>query len=66
MLAEIVEGVVGVDTHRDVNQLEIAHPTGAVIANGVFSNDRSGHARALAWVLEHARPQAGVLDRRNP
>jgi phage terminase Nu1 subunit (DNA packaging protein) len=58
MLAEIVDGVIGVDTHRDthrdINQLEIAHPTGAVVANEVFSNDRSGHARTLAWVLEHA------------
>jgi transposase len=54
MLAEIVDGVIGADTHRDMNQLEIAHPTGAVIATGEFSNDSAGHARALAWALAHA------------
>jgi transposase len=54
MLAEIVDGVIGVDTHRDTNQVEIAYPSSAVIATGSFGNDSAGHAAALAWMFEHA------------
>ena len=32
MLAELVDAVVGVDTHRDTHQVEIALPNGALIA----------------------------------
>ena len=32
MLAELIDAVVGIDTHRDTHQVEIAHPTGAPIA----------------------------------
>jgi hypothetical protein len=39
MLAEVVDGVIGVDTHRDFNQVEIARPSGAVIATCTFTND---------------------------
>ena len=53
MLAEVVDGVIGADTHRDTNQVEIAYPSGAVIATRSFSNDSVGHAEALAWVFEH-------------
>jgi transposase len=54
MLPEVVDAVIGADTHRDTNQLEIARPSGAVIATRSFSNDSAGHAEALAWVFEHA------------
>jgi hypothetical protein len=36
MLADTVDAVIGVDTHRDVHQAEIAHPSGAVIAACTF------------------------------
>jgi transposase len=29
MLAELVDAVVGVDTHRDTHEVEIAYPSGA-------------------------------------
>ncbi|HEY3894951.1 MAG TPA: transposase [Pseudonocardiaceae bacterium] len=45
---------MGADTHRDTNQVEIAYPSGAVIATGSFDNDSAGHAAALAWMFEHA------------
>ena len=32
MLAEVVDAVVGVDTHRDTHQVEIAGSNGAPIA----------------------------------
>ena len=54
VLAELVGAVVGVDTHRDTHQAEIAHPTGAPIATITISNDGSGYARLLAWIVEHA------------
>jgi transposase len=54
MLAEMVDGVIGVDTHRDFHQVEIARPSGAVIAIGMFTNDSAGHAEVLAWIFEHA------------
>jgi transposase len=54
MLPELVDCVVGVDTHRDVNQVEIAYPSGAVIAAGSFTNDTAGYANTLAWIFEHA------------
>ena len=54
MLAEMLDGVIGVDTHRDFNQVEIARPSGAVIATRTFTNDSAGHAEALAWIVKHA------------
>jgi transposase len=54
MLPETVDAVIGADTHRDTNQLEIAYPSGAVIATNSFANDSTGHAAALAWIVAHA------------
>jgi len=42
MLAEFIDGVIGVDTHRDTHHAEIAHPTGAAIATCSISNDTAG------------------------
>ena len=53
MLAELLDAVVGVDTHRDTHEVEIAHPSGAVIATCQVSNDTSGYAEVLAWILDH-------------
>src|SRR5436305_744881 len=54
MLAELVDAVVGVDTHRDTHQVEIALPSGAPIAVTTISNDTSGYAELLAWIVDHA------------
>ena len=62
MLPEVVDGVIGADTHRDTNQLEIAYSSGAVIATCSFSNDSAGHAEALAWIFEHAPGPRLVLS----
>src|SRR4029078_630425 len=53
MLAELVDAVVGVDTHRDTHQVEIALPSGAPIACTTISNDTSGYAYLLAWIVDH-------------
>lgn len=62
MLAEMVDAVIGVDTHRDFNQVEIAHPSGAVIATGGFRNDSAGHAETLTWIFAHAPGSRLVLS----
>jgi transposase len=54
MLAELLDAVVGVDTHRDTHQVEIALPNGALIAVTTISNDSSGYAELLAWIVDHA------------
>jgi hypothetical protein len=53
MLAELIDAVVGVDTHRDTHQVEIAYPTGAPIATTAISNDSTGYAELLAWIFDH-------------
>ena len=54
MLADLIDAVVGVDTHRDTHHVEIALPTGTPIATCSITNDASGYAQLLAWILEHA------------
>jgi hypothetical protein len=54
MLAEIIDAVVGVDTHRDTHHVEMAAPTGTPIATCSVSNDTSGYAQLLAWIHDHA------------
>src|SRR3954454_24437237 len=53
MLAELVDAVVGIDTHRDTHQVEIALPNGAPIALTTISNDSTGYAELLAWIVGH-------------
>ncbi|MDF3051870.1 MAG: transposase family protein [Pseudonocardia sp.] len=54
LLADLVDAVVGVDTHRDSHEVEIALPTGTPIATCSISNDSSGYAELLAWIGDHA------------
>jgi transposase len=53
-LAERLDAVVGVDTHRDTHQVEIALPSGTPIATLTISNDSRGFAQLLAWIVDHA------------
>jgi transposase len=54
MLAELIDAVVGVDTHRDTHEVEIALPTGTPSGTRKISNDNAGFAELLAWILDHA------------
>jgi transposase len=54
MLAELIDAVIGVDTHRDIHHAEIACPTGAPIATRLISNDSAGYTQLLDWIVEHA------------
>jgi hypothetical protein len=44
MLAEVVDAVVGGDTHRDTHALELTAPSGATIATLMIGNDERGFA----------------------
>ena len=48
MLAETVDAVIGIDTHRDTHEVEIADPAGRPIAVLQIGNDSAGFARLLA------------------
>jgi hypothetical protein len=54
MLAELLDAVVGVDTHRDTHEVEIALPTGAPLATRSSSNDSGGYAELIDWIVQHA------------
>ncbi|MEX5721004.1 IS110 family transposase [Geodermatophilus maliterrae] len=54
MLAEEVDAVIGVDTHRDTHTAALLRPTGANIAATVISTDPAGFEQLLNFVLAHA------------
>ena len=54
MVADVVDAVVGVDTHRDTHQAEIASPAGVPIATIQIRNASAGFAALLAWIASHS------------
>jgi transposase len=54
MVADVVDAVVGGDTHKDTHTLEMLSPVGAVIAGLVITNDEGGYAAAVGWITDHA------------
>ena len=55
MLADQLDYVIGVDTHRDQHVLAIvAAPTGAIIARASVATDRRGYEAALRCAVRHA------------
>ncbi len=54
MVTEVVDAVIGGDTHKDTHTLEMVSPVGATIACVVIDNDVAGFETALAWIGEHA------------
>jgi transposase len=54
MLAEVIDAVIGIDTHRDSHEVEIADPAGKPIAAMQVSNDSAGFAQLLAAIAELA------------
>ena len=67
MLAELVDAVVGVDTHRDTHEVEIALPNGAPIAT-CHDQQRHHRLRPAAGLDPRPRPRAaaGRVDRGHP
>jgi transposase len=54
MLAEAVDAVIGIDTHRDSHEVEIADAGGKPIAAMQIGNDNAGFAQLLAAIAEVA------------
>jgi transposase len=55
MLADEVDYVIGVDTHRDQHTLAVvAAPTGAVLAQTTVRTDAAGYREALRFAAAHA------------
>jgi len=52
MLTEVVDAVVGIDTHRDSHEVEIADATGTPIATMRISNDSAGFGQLLTAIAE--------------
>jgi transposase len=53
-VADVVDAVIGGDTHSQFHQLEIAGPTAAVIATIQVPNTAAGNATAISWIGQHA------------
>jgi hypothetical protein len=52
MVAEMVDAVIGIDTHRDNHEVEIADPRGTPIATLRIGNDTAGFTQLLAPIAE--------------
>jgi hypothetical protein len=59
MLAEVIDAVIGIDTHRDSHEVEIADPAGKLITAMRIGNDSGGFAQLLAAIAELAPGAAG-------
>ncbi len=53
-VAEVVDAVVGGDTHADTHTLQIALPSSVELSTATFANSPSGFAAAITWIVEHA------------
>ena len=54
MRAEVVDAVIGTDTHRDSHEVEIADPAGKPVATLWIGNDSAGFAQLLAAIAKMA------------
>jgi transposase len=54
MLAEQVDHVIGVDTHRDSNTAAILNTAGALQAQTTLATDAFGYRRLFAFARKHA------------
>jgi transposase len=54
MVAEVVDAVVGIDTHRDVHEAELAAPNGALLSRLQVPNSSAGFAQLLSWINKSA------------
>jgi len=63
MLAELVDVVIGVDTHRDTHTAAVVMaPTGAAIATATVSADPVGYTALVALADRHGRRRAWSIE----
>ena len=53
MLADTVDGVIGVDTHRDTLAAAVLSPVGGILAQTATSADATGYQALLDFALQH-------------
>jgi transposase len=53
-VAEVVDVVMGGDTHRDTHTLELTSPVGACLASLEIENTPDGYARVITWLAQYA------------
>jgi transposase len=56
-VAEVVDAVIGGDTHVDTTSLCLCSPAGAVLGELTFDNDVQGFEEAVSWVLSSVPSQ---------
>jgi transposase len=71
ILADTIDGVIGVDTHRDTLAAAVLGPVGGVLAQTATSADATGYQQLLesAGTQHPQRPGAALLGdpgRRQP
>jgi transposase len=54
MLADVVDAVIGIDTHTDTHAVAVCTAAGVVLAEITVTADPGGHAEVLAVAAEHA------------
>ncbi len=54
MSAEVVDAIVGVNTHHGTHEVQISSPAGTPIAAVSISRDQAGYTDLLTWIMEHA------------
>lgn len=67
-VADVVDAVIGVDTHLDTHSLEMVAPNGVTIATLTVDTTDDGLTGVLAWMSEHApgpRVMAGLEGARS-
>ena len=67
-VADVVDAVIGVDTHLDSHSLEMVAPNGVTIATLTVDTSDDGLGLVLAWIGEHApgpRVMAGIEGARS-
>ena len=57
MLAETVDAVIGIDTHRDSHEVEIADAAGRPITTMRIGDDSAGFRQVLAAIAEDPSKQ---------
>lgn len=62
-LAELVDVVIGVDTHKHTHTAAVVDATtGGVLAEVTVATDAAGYAHLLAWATAHADVRAWALE----
>jgi len=66
LVVDLVDAVVGADTHRATHALQTSAPSGASIATLAIDNDDAVFEQALAWIVDHAPGPRVVVGLEGP